>query len=124
MYNQVDGVTMGSALAPILANIFMGFHEKGWIRNYNYGGLLYYKRYVDDILAGFETKDHVVSFYNYISRKRSNIKFTMEIEKIGKLPFSDILVCDKPNLVTSVFRKSRYIGLLTIVFSFTPSKYK
>ena len=31
MYNQVDGVTMGSALAPNLANIFMGFHEKGWL---------------------------------------------------------------------------------------------
>ena len=42
MYDQVDGVTMGSPLAPILANIFMGCHEKGWIRNYIYGGLLYY----------------------------------------------------------------------------------
>ena len=102
----------------------MGYHKKGWIRNYNYGGLLYYKRYVDDILAGFEAKDHVVSFYNYISRKHSNIKFTMEIEKICKLPFSDISVCDKPNLVTSSFRKPRYKGLLTIVFSFTLSKYK
>ena len=26
-YNQVDGVAMGSPLAPVLANIFMGFHE-------------------------------------------------------------------------------------------------
>ena len=26
-YNQIDGVTMGSPLAPVLANIFMGFHE-------------------------------------------------------------------------------------------------
>ena len=29
MYDQVDGVAMGSSLAPILANIFMGSHEKG-----------------------------------------------------------------------------------------------
>ena len=28
LYNKVDGVTMGSALAPILTNIFMGFHKK------------------------------------------------------------------------------------------------
>ena len=26
-YNQIDGVVMGSPLAPVLANIFMGFHE-------------------------------------------------------------------------------------------------
>ena len=25
-YNQIDGVTMGFPLGPVLANIFMGFH--------------------------------------------------------------------------------------------------
>ena len=29
MYDQNDGVTMGSLLAPSLANIFMEYHEKG-----------------------------------------------------------------------------------------------
>ena len=48
----------------------MGYHKKGWIRNYNYGGLLYYNRYVDDIFAVSETKDHAVSFYNYINRQQ------------------------------------------------------
>ena len=79
IYNQVDGVAMGFPLAPILANIFMEYHEKGWIRNYNYGGLFYYKSYVNDIFAVFETKYHAVSFYSYISRQHRNIKFTMEI---------------------------------------------
>ena len=87
MYDQGDGVALGSPLAPILANIFIGYHKKGWIRNYNCGGLLYYKRYVDEIFVLFETKDHAVSFYSYISRQYTNIKFTMETEKNGKLPF-------------------------------------
>ena len=26
-YNQIDGVAMGFPLIPVLANIFMGFHE-------------------------------------------------------------------------------------------------
>ena len=26
---------MGSPLAPILANIFMGFHESKWLNKYN-----------------------------------------------------------------------------------------
>ena len=33
-------------------------------------------------------------------------------------------MCNKPNLVTSVYRKPTYTGLLTNFFSFTPSKYK
>ena len=84
MYDQVHGVAMGLPLAPILANIFMGYHEKGWIRSYYYGGLFYYKRYVDDIFAVFETKDHAVSFYNYINRQHRNIEFTMKTEKTNK----------------------------------------
>ena len=33
IYSQIDGVLMGSPFAPILANIFMGYHEKDWIEN-------------------------------------------------------------------------------------------
>ena len=29
-YNQIDGVAMSSPLAPVLANILMGFHEPKW----------------------------------------------------------------------------------------------
>ena len=48
----------------------------------------------------------------------------METGKNGNLPFSDILVCNKPNLLTSVYRKPTYTGYLTVFFSFTPAKYK
>ena len=34
-YNQIDGVAMGSPLAPVLANIFMGFHESKRSNEYN-----------------------------------------------------------------------------------------
>ena len=30
-YNQIDGVAMGSPLAAVLANIFMGFYESKWL---------------------------------------------------------------------------------------------
>ena len=43
MYDQIDGVAMGSPLAPILANLFMGVHEKKWIQNYSLQGPLYYR---------------------------------------------------------------------------------
>ena len=34
-YNQIDGVAIGPPLAPVLANIFMGFHESKWLNEYN-----------------------------------------------------------------------------------------
>ena len=33
-YDQIDGVAMGSPLAPVLANLFMGHHEKLWLGNF------------------------------------------------------------------------------------------
>ena len=54
MYDQIDGIAMGPPLEPILANIFMGYPKKEWIRNYDYGGLFYYKRYVDDLMISID----------------------------------------------------------------------
>ena len=34
-YNQIDGIAMGSPLAPVPANIFMGFYESKWLNEYN-----------------------------------------------------------------------------------------
>ena len=33
-YDQIDGVVMGSPLAPVLANLFMGHNEKLWFENF------------------------------------------------------------------------------------------
>ena len=55
-YDQIDGVAMGSPLAPVLANIFMGFHESKWLNKYNLNKPKFYLRYVDDILAAFMVK--------------------------------------------------------------------
>ena len=53
-YNQIGGVAMGSPLAPVFANIFMGFYESKWLNEYNLNKSKFYLRYVDDILAAFE----------------------------------------------------------------------
>jgi len=53
-YDQVDGVAMGSRLAPILANLFLGFHEEAWPNYFNKGDILLYRRYVDDTFCVFK----------------------------------------------------------------------
>ena len=47
---------MGSPLAPVLTNIFIGFHESKWLTEYNLNKPKIYSRYVDDILASFDNE--------------------------------------------------------------------
>ena len=44
---------MSSPLPPVLANIFMGFHQSDGLNEYNLKKPKFYLRYVDDILAAF-----------------------------------------------------------------------
>ena len=53
---------MGCPLAPVLANIFMGFHESKWLSEYNLNKPKFYWRYVDDILAAFDIEQDSLNF--------------------------------------------------------------
>jgi hypothetical protein len=125
-YDQIDGVQMGSPLGPVLANLFMGFHEKTWLTSYNGPKVLYYRRYVDDIFCIFETEEHVAPFLTYLNTQHPNIEFTFEKEVGGNLPFLDVLITksDLPHLETTTYRKSTYTGLLTNFTSFISMPYK
>ena len=53
---------MGSPLAPVLANIFMGFHESKWLNKYNSNKPNIYLRHVDGILAAFDNEQDSLNF--------------------------------------------------------------
>ena len=78
-YNQIDGVAMGFPLAPVLANIFMGFQESKWLNEYNLNKTKFYLRYVDDILAAFDNEQDSLVFLNFLNNRHPNIKFTIDI---------------------------------------------
>ena len=48
---------MGSPLASVLANIFMGFYESKWLIEYNLNKHKFYLKYVDDIAAFDKEQD-------------------------------------------------------------------
>ena len=48
-YAQIDGVAMGSPVAPVLANLFMGHNEKLWIENFQETPPSCYRWYAVDI---------------------------------------------------------------------------
>ena len=88
---------MGSPLAPVPANFFMDHYEKVWLNYYTNSKVLYYRRYVDDIICCFKNcNDSFIHdgrlFFEYLNSCHPNIKFTMETEEKGQLPFLDVLL--------------------------------
>ena len=40
-YDQIDGVAMGPPLGPVLANLFVGYHEQKWLQSFEECELIY-----------------------------------------------------------------------------------
>ena len=57
---------MGSPLAPVLANIFIGFHESKWLNKYNLNKPKFYLWYVDDILAALDNEQDSLNFLKFL----------------------------------------------------------
>lgn len=126
LYQQVDGVMMGSPLGPTLANIFMAHHENQFM-NANLDCLpSTYLRYIDDTFCIFSDNSKHDKFLDFLNTLHSSIKFTIEIPKDNEpLPFLDTSISLKDNkLITSVYRKPTFTGLLMNFKSNCPIKYK
>ena len=110
---------------PVLANLFMGYHEKKWLQEFDKGKVLMYKRYVDDIFCMFQNEKDAEIFFEFLNCQHQNIKFTLEKENNKFLSFLDILIKNEgTHFLTSVYRKETLIGLFTHFNSFTPMSYK
>ena len=89
---------MGSGLAPILANLFMGLNEEVWIENFQWTSEdistieSHYRRYVDYIFSVFNNSFVAKEFVNYINTRHPNIKFAMETEVNKIIPVLDVLL--------------------------------
>ena len=119
--DRIDGVAMGSPLGPVLADLFVGFYKKQWLKQYNFCKGLLYRRYVDVIIGLFNCEVDAMKFFDYLDSRHLNIKFTFEKQNGGKLAFLAILISNKnDNFCMSVFRKKMSIALYTNFTSFTP----
>ena len=58
-----------------------------WHLRKNY---LFYRRYVDDILTVFESKESAMQFFNRLNTLSNHTKFTFEQENHGKIVFLDV----------------------------------
>ena len=112
---------MGSPLAHVLANIFMGFYESKWLNECNLYKPKFYLIYVDDIVAVFDKEQDSLNFLIFLNKRHPSIKFTIEKQINLSIAFLDVLISDinNQNLTLQTYHKSTYTELLLNFKSFT-----
>jgi len=109
-YEQISGVAMGSPLSPIVANLYMEYFERKALNSYPLRPA-WWKRFVDDTnLNWTHGKAELEKFFSDLNSISSEIKFTMELEENGKIPFLDVLISRKEDgtLGHQVYRKKTH----------------
>ncbi|XP_063385554.1 uncharacterized protein LOC134671624 [Cydia fagiglandana] len=117
-YLQIDGVAMGSPVAPVLANIWMEHIEASI--NLQPWAVKLWKRYVDDVFCIMKGgKQEVEQLLRYLNSIHPKTKFTYELESQRSLPFLDVKVIGRVDgtLTHTVYRKpthtDRYLNALS-----------
>ena len=100
VYKQLQGTAMGTKLAPVYANIFMGALEHTILSHATLKPS-YYKRYIDDIFILWpHSEADLKKFLLYINTLHPSIKFTSEYET-NKITFLDVNIYKGPNFLST-----------------------
>ncbi|XP_062704231.1 uncharacterized protein LOC134286613 [Aedes albopictus] len=103
---------MGSKLSPLLANVFMSDFEVELQKEKLFPRV--WRRYVDDIFAVVKER-YLSQVLDLLNAQHESIKFTLEKEVDGKLPFLDLMISktEENRLKYAIYRKptstDRYI---------------
>ena len=121
-FKQIDGVSMGSSLGPVLSNIIMTELELKVVQPLIDNGIIkFYCRYVDDTLVLIKP-ENIQYVHDLLNSFNSNIQFTVDIFDNDNVHFLDLLILD--NLEIDIFRKSTFTGQYLDYNSFIPWHYK
>ena len=116
MYEQIDGVSMGASLGPVLANIIMTELERAVVDDLIANGTLkFYSRYVDDTLLMVKPDDvdAVLQKFNQFHR---NLEFTVDRFENSIPHFLDLEI---HRTGISIYRKGTHTAQFTHFNSFT-----
>ena len=123
LYEQIDGVAMGSPLRPLMGNAFLCSIEVKLEQDNKLPD--FHRRYVDDTLATVKDVPAAEAFLSTLNNCHPSTSFTMELASDNKLPFVGMEVLKKGcKLETSVYRKPPNTGLLLHHQSHVDKRYK
>ena len=77
---------------PLLAELFMGYHEQKWLQSFKECELVLYRTYVDDIICLFNSKSDADKFFVFLNQWHPKIKFIIEKQTENHLSFLDLLI--------------------------------
>ena len=121
IYEQIYGVSMGSCLGPVLANIIMTELESVIVDKLFAANLLkFYIRYVDDTLALIKEPD-IGIVLKKLNSFHPSLKFTFETLDHGIVHYLDVKTVDKE---TDIHLKDTYIGQFTYFASYASWRKK
>jgi len=132
LYHQIDGTAMGTAVAPIYANIFMGFLEKKLVEELlGNQSLLHYIRYVDDTLFIFKhtSMQNLQEIAHRFNSLHKNIFFNFEFNETS-VNFLDVTIFKGPRFIktgifdTRTYQKAMNLHLYVPFTSFQPVHQK
>ena len=110
IYQQEEGLTMGSPLSPVLANIFMEYFEEMALGSTSLKPSMWL-RYVDDTFILWPHQEDVQTLIDHVNSIQPSIQYTMEKEQDNKLPVFDVLVTHtEQGFRSSVYRKPTSLG--------------
>ena len=89
LYEQTDGVAMGSSLGPLLANVFMCHLEEKLACDCLMPHL--YRRYVDGNPTRMLNTDAATMFLTTLNFLHPVLTFTIELPVDDKIPFIEII---------------------------------
>ena len=124
-YMQCFGMGMGSPLSPILCNLYMEYYESELLPRVAPTQLIWF-RYVDDIFSFWpSTFNNFEEFFANLNNLAPSIKFKVEWEHNGILPFLDVVVMKKSDSLSfKVYRKPTSCNLFIHFFSYHHSATK
>ena len=124
LYQQIDGVLMGSPLGPTIANFFLAETETRLLQQQLNSAPKVYFRYVDDIFAIFNNEADNMEFLDRLNSQHKNLQFTME-KSTNTLPFLDMeLKIHNNNLQSWIWRKPAHTGVFLNFKVICPLKWK
>ncbi len=120
-YKQIDGVAMGTPIAPFVSEYFLRKYD-GKLGKLK--GISMFRRYVDDCFLVVK-KDSIDSIFTDVNSLHPNLKFTSEFEMNGELHFMDLrLIRINNGIETTIYKKPASPTCTTHFTSCHPIRYK
>ena len=124
VYSQIDCVSMGTPLGPLISNWYMCSLENKIFSENIAPKPPIYSRYMDDIILVLDNVSQLFALKQALT-ENSVLNFTYEIENNKKIAFLDTLITrTSHNLSTTVHRKTTNTGECLNYSSICPQRYK